>query len=98
VRTQLAYYFLRYDNALLKHGLLTVDYGSEDLIGLLWAREGARNGAFQESPSNTLMRDWIRANADWFRLSAACEPQLAANEKEFARLQTTWKAPAGKVP
>ena len=91
VRSELAYYFLRYDSALLTHGLLTVDARPGDLVDILWQRESCRNSEFRESPSNTLMRQWIENNIEWFSLSQEGRCQLAANDNEFLSLRTFWK-------
>ncbi|MBL8879216.1 MAG: hypothetical protein JNG88_08860 [Phycisphaerales bacterium] len=98
VRSELAYYFLRYDNALLKRGLLSVDAQKGDLIGILWDKEATRNSQFRESPSNTAMREWISNNRAWFALSEESKTQLAANETELAQLQTNWRKPVSDGP
>lgn len=91
VRSQLAYYFLRYDHALLKRGLLTADAQPGTLIRILWDMESRRNPSLRESPGTSEMRGWIKANESWFSLTTEGRSQLAENEREFARLQAFWE-------
>lgn len=90
VRSELAYYFLRYDHELLSRGLLTIDCRDGGFIRLLWDKESKRVTRFLESPSSGEMRKHIERDDDWFVLSERGRRQLVANKDQFEKIQKTW--------
>jgi len=95
VRRLMAYYFLRYDSALLDHGLISVGGGPGTLIGFLWEKEP--NGG-RETPSAGMMRDHIADSPQRFCLGLLEKEQLASNQAKFAKLVEWWKTGVPQSP
>lgn len=85
VRRAIARYFLLYDAALLKRGLIASDGGPGDLVGLLWDKEMARNARFGETPATGEMRHHIKTYKEWFALTERELKMIKDNDRALEK-------------
>lgn len=81
VRRLVVEYFLLYDRALIRRGLIDDDSSDGSLIRVLWDKESSRNPVFKETPSTWAMLRHIGLHAEYFGLTARDRSMLAENER-----------------